>query len=151
VNAALGDEIYLTYARVGQSQGGSEERLFLSDKSQDAPIVVRVGVEVQDVDTGDGTDRVRYARNLFRVATLTKVWYGFEELGRHRVFGLAGAQSPVEVDGGAYEGEVGKGLRKVPQSLARRSDLLGVEPEVVGIGEHLLETEASIVESACPG
>jgi hypothetical protein len=38
-------------------------------------------------------------------------------------FGLSGAQGPVEVDGGAYEGEVDEGLGDVSQGLAGRSNL----------------------------
>jgi hypothetical protein len=34
---------------------------------------------------------------------------------------------------------VGEGLREVAERLAGRADLLGVQPEVVGVGEHLLE------------
>ena len=39
-----------------------------------------------------------------------------------------------------------EGLREVPQELAGRADLLGVEPEVVGVGEHFLEDEPRLVE-----
>src|SRR5215213_107557 len=50
-------------------------------------------------------------------------------------------ERPVEVEGGADEGQVGEGLREVAQGLAAGTDLLGVEPEVVGVAEHLLEDE----------
>src|SRR4028119_643394 len=49
------------------------------------------------------------------------------------------SERPVEVEGGADEGEVSKGLREVAQSLAGVPDLLGVEAEVVGVAEQLLE------------
>ncbi len=53
----------------------------------------------------------------------------------------------VEVEGGAYEGEVGEGLREVAQSLAARPDLLRVKSQVVGVGKHLLEDQPCFVES----
>jgi hypothetical protein len=34
----------------------------------------------------------------------------------------------VDVDGGAYEGEVGQGLGEIAEGLAAGRDLLGVEP-----------------------
>src|SRR5919199_1823678 len=55
------------------------------------------------------------------------------------------------MDGGAYEGEVGESLGEVPQSLPGGTYLLGVEPEVVGVGEHLLKSETGIFEPAGPG
>src|SRR4051812_16163441 len=55
-------------------------------------------------------------------------------------------ERPVEVEGSADQGQVGEGLREVAQRLAGRTDLLGVEPEVVGVAEHLLEDEAGIFE-----
>ena len=42
-------------------------------------------------------------------------------------------QHPIEVYGGAYEGEVGEGLGEVPQRLPGRSYLLGIESKVVGV------------------
>src|SRR4051794_29651808 len=113
---------------MSESQGGLEEWIFFPDEGQDAPVVVGVGVEVQDLDARDGADGVHYARNLLWVATLAEVRDGFEELRQHRVLNLSRAQSPVEVDGGAYEGQVGEGLREVSQCLAGGSYLLGVEP-----------------------
>src|SRR3712207_111529 len=55
-------------------------------------------------------------------------------------------ERPVEVEGGADEGQVGEGLREVAQRLAAGTDLLGVEPEVVGVAEHLLEDEPGFFE-----
>src|SRR5262249_24973590 len=40
-------------------------------------------------------------------------------------------------------------LREVAQRLARRSRLLGVQPQVVGVGKHLLENETSLLHPAC--
>src|SRR3712207_1249902 len=55
-------------------------------------------------------------------------------------------ERPVEVEGGADERQVREGLREVAQSLAAGTDLLGVEPEVVGVAEHLLEDEPGFFE-----
>jgi hypothetical protein len=52
-------------------------------------------------------------------------------------------ERPIEVEGGAYECQVREGLGEVAQRLAAGSDLLGVEPEVVGVAEHLLEDKSS--------
>ena len=60
------------------------------------------------------------------------------------------AERPIEVEGGAYECQVREGLGEVAQRLAAGSDLLGVEPEVVGVAEHLLEEARLIVEPARP-
>src|SRR5215208_5968313 len=60
------------------------------------------------------------------------------------------AERPVEVVGRADEGEVREGLREVAQRLAMVSNLLGVEPEVVGITEHMLENKARFLEPASP-
>jgi hypothetical protein len=45
----------------------------------------------------------------------------------------------VQVDRGADQGEVGEGLREVAESLPGHADLLGIQPEVAGVGEHVLE------------
>ncbi len=50
----------------------------------------------------------------------------------------------VQVDGNADEGHVAEGLGKVPELLAGEPDFLGVQAEVVGVGEHLLETSAPL-------
>src|SRR5207342_2874894 len=47
--------------------------------------------------------------------------------------------------------EMGERLWEVAERLPRRPDLLGVEAEVVGVGEHLLEGETRLVESAGAG
>src|SRR5207253_8387747 len=53
----------------------------------------------------------------------------------------------VEVNGGTDQRQVGEGLREVPQRLARSADLLRVEAQVVGVREHLLERETSLVQA----
>src|SRR5215212_11182690 len=80
------------------------------------------------------------SRPSLKLGTASKSGGFTEDLGR--------AQGTVEVDGRAYEGEVGKGLGEVAQGLAAGPDLLGVEAEVVGVREHLLQSEAGLVEAA---
>src|SRR6516225_10249106 len=62
--------------------------------------------------------------------------------------GLA-LQSTVQVKRGADQSHVRERLREVAQRLARRSRLLGVQPQVVGVGKHLLEYEARLLHPAC--
>src|SRR6195256_4223687 len=52
----------------------------------------------------------------------------------------------VEVDGGADHCEVGEGLGEVAEELAALADFLRVEPEMVRVGEHLLEDELRVLE-----
>src|SRR5262245_4831835 len=52
----------------------------------------------------------------------------------------------VEVVGGADQCEVREGLREVAELFACRADLLGVEPDVVRVAEHLLEGQPRLVE-----
>jgi hypothetical protein len=40
-----------------------------------------------------------------------------------------------EVGGGADQGEVGESLREVPELVAGETNLLGVEAEMVGVGD----------------
>src|SRR5215208_3284842 len=68
---------------------------------------------------------------------------------------LRGALTPaaerlIEVVGCADEGEVCEGLREVAQCLAAVADLLGVEPEVVCVTEHMLEDKAGFLEPPRP-
>src|SRR5215467_5075069 len=58
-------------------------------------------------------------------------------------------QSTVQVKRGANQSHVRERLREVAQGLARRSCLLGVQPQVVGVGKHLLENEARLLHPAC--
>src|SRR5918995_6402158 len=61
-------------------------------------------------------------------------------------FKMASAELAVEIVSGADESKVGEGLREIAEQLPRRPDLLGEEPEVVAVGEHLLEGDARLVE-----
>src|SRR5215210_2631330 len=60
-----------------------------------------------------------------------------DSLGNTRLPPLS--ERPVEVEGGAYEGQVGEGLREVTEGLARGPDFLRVKSQMVGVTEHLLE------------
>src|SRR6188472_1334759 len=51
----------------------------------------------------------------------------------------------VEIHSGRDQGEVREGLREVAQELTRGSDLLGVEAQMVGVREHLLERQPGLV------
>src|SRR5215469_5151554 len=57
----------------------------------------------------------------------------------------------VEIDRGVDQGEVAEGLREVPELLAGDPDFLGVQPEVVGIGLHLLEYQFGVFQPAGSG
>jgi hypothetical protein len=83
--AALDGQVYLMHAGSGESSGGSEEWLLLSDEGEYAPVVIRIRVEIEDAHAGSAPDRVGYARDLHPIAALAKVRYGFEKLGRHRI------------------------------------------------------------------
>src|SRR3712207_6709633 len=61
------------------------------------------------------------------------------------------SECPVEVEGGAYEGQVRERLREISQGLAVGSDLLRVQPQVVRITQHLLEDEPGFFEPARAG
>ena len=52
------------------------------------------------------------------------------------------------MDRGGYERQVGEGLGEVAQSLAGVTYFLGVETQMVGVGEHLLQGEARFIESS---
>src|SRR2546422_4395292 len=67
-------------------------------------------------------------------------------------FLVAGSsQLAVEVVGGADQREVGERLREVAEQLAGAPDLLGVEAEMVRVGEHLVEDEQCLVQPARAG
>ncbi len=144
MDAPLGSKVYLSNAGAGESDGSFDKRLLLPNQGQHAPVVVGVGVEVENANAADGSDGIGYPGYFFGVATLAEVGDNLKELGWHGAF-LTGAQGPVEVDRGRYEGEVCEGLGEVTQGLAGGSYLLGVEAEVVGVGEHLLQSEAGVV------
>src|SRR5262245_13485743 len=57
----------------------------------------------------------------------------------------ARAEGPVEVEGGADQGEVSEGLGEVAQGLAARAGLLGIETEMIRVADHLLEQEAGVL------
>ena len=61
VYAALRVQVYLGGAGPREDDGSPEERLLFSSKGQDAAIVVRIRVEVQDAYAGYGADGVSYA------------------------------------------------------------------------------------------
>src|SRR5215207_2359999 len=142
----LRGEIYLSGASLSQGDGSLEYGCLLAGERKDAAVVIRVGVKAQDADALNSADGVGDARDSFLVAPLAEIGDGLEEWWSHGDLGRA--EGAIEVNGGAYEGEVGKGLGEVAQRLAPRPNLLGVEAEVVGIGEHLLQGEAGLVEAA---
>src|SRR4051812_36897175 len=57
-----------------------------------------------------------------------------------------GPKGPVEVESGADQGQVRESLREVTQSLAAWADLLRIQPQVVGVAEHLLEDEPGFID-----
>src|SRR5215211_2079841 len=57
----------------------------------------------------------------------------------------------VEGDGGVDQRQVGEGLGEVAQLLAGLADLLGVQAQVVGVGEHLLEDQPGLLEASRAG
>src|SRR3954453_22024228 len=60
--------------------------------------------------------------------------------------GAVVVQVPVERDRGVDECQVCEGLREVANLLAGERDLLGVQPKVVGVGQHLLESHPSLAD-----
>jgi hypothetical protein len=54
-------------------------------------------------------------------------------------------QLAVEIERRGYQGEVGKRLREISEELSGRSNLFGVEAEVVPVGQHLLEDQPRFV------
>src|SRR5918997_3419388 len=61
---------------------------------------------------------------------------------------LVTRQSPVEIVSGTYQRQMRECLGEVSEMLARGSELLGEQPEVVGVAEHFLEQEARLREVA---
>src|SRR4051794_2322560 len=53
----------------------------------------------------------------------------------------------VQVDRRADEREMAERLREVTDLLPRRPDLLGVKTKVVGVGQHLLESQSRVVQA----
>src|SRR5689334_16247177 len=52
----------------------------------------------------------------------------------------------VEVDRSADQGQMAERLREIAELTAGAVDLLGVQAEVVGVGEHLLEDQPRLVQ-----
>src|SRR5215216_2889644 len=66
---------------------------------------------------------------------------------------LAGAvvELVVQVDGGVDQRQVGERLGEVAQLLPGLADLLGVQAQVVGVGEHLLEDQPGLLQASRTG
>jgi hypothetical protein len=62
-----------------------------------------------------------------------------------------GVECPVEVEGGADQGQVGERLREVAQGLPAGAGLLGVEAQVIRVAEHLLEEQSGVFQSGRVG
>src|SRR5436190_13060754 len=56
-------------------------------------------------------------------------------------------QRTIEVKRSADQGQVRKGLGEVSQRFAAGARLLGVQAQVIGVSEHLLEHQSCIVQS----
>src|SRR5215470_17941305 len=52
----------------------------------------------------------------------------------------------VEVDRGGDQGQVAERLREVAQLLPGAADLLRIQAQMVGVGEHLLEDEPRLIQ-----
>src|SRR5437762_6585654 len=62
---------------------------------------------------------------------------------------MAGGGEPaVEIEGGADQRQVRERLREVAEVLCLGAELFAVQPEVIGVAEHLLEDEARLVQVA---
>src|SRR5262249_52224070 len=56
-----------------------------------------------------------------------------------------------EIEGGADQCQVRERLREVAEVLRLRAQLLAIQPEVVGVAEHLLEEEPRLLQVPHPG
>src|SRR5437588_4503164 len=63
---------------------------------------------------------------------------------------LSVAQCFIEGITGPDQRQVGKGLREVPLRLPGRADLLRKQPQVVGIGKHLLQILSGLLDASRP-
>ena len=61
-----------------------------------------------------------------------------------------GGQAPIQVVGCTNQGQVRKGLGKVPQVFATQSEFLSIQAKVIGVPERLLEKEAGFVQVTGP-
>src|SRR5579885_872576 len=68
--------------------------------------------------------------------------------GRYSRASFSRAERPVQVGAGCDQRQVGKGLGKVTESLAGRTDLLGVEADMVAIREQFLQQQTRLIELA---
>ena len=59
-------------------------------------------------------------------------------------------KSSVKIVGGTYQGEMSKGLREVPQVFSLVSKFLAIEAEMIGVANHFLEEEASLLKIPQP-
>ena len=60
---------------------------------------------------------------------------------------MAGGGEPsIEIEGGADQRQVRERLREVAEVLCLGAELFAVQPEVIGVAEHLLEDEARLVQ-----
>src|SRR5918998_5578899 len=82
------------------------------------------------------------------VPPFAEVRDGLEEGSEHGL--SARSERAVQVYRRADERQVREGLREVAEGLPRVPDLLGVEFEVIGVGEHLFQGEARLVETSGP-
>src|SRR5437879_1245393 len=60
-------------------------------------------------------------------------------------------EGAVEVEGGTDERQVREGLREVAEGLAAGPRLLGVQPEVVAVAQHLLEQQTGLGQTGRVG
>ena len=60
---------------------------------------------------------------------------------------VAAVEVTIQAVSGADEGEVREGLREISQRLPARADLLGVEPEVIGVSQHFFEDQPGFVQA----
>ncbi len=54
--------------------------------------------------------------------------------------------APIQIEGGADQGQMTKSLGRVAELLSADGDLLGEDAEVVGEGEHVLEHVDRLLE-----
>ena len=79
----LRGQVYLGGAGLCQRDGCLEDGFLLAGERQDAPIVVRVGVKVEDADALHSADGGDDARDLRPVASLAEIGDGLEEGRAH--------------------------------------------------------------------
>ena len=54
---------------------------------------------------------------------------------------------PIQVEGGTDQSQMGERLREIAKRFTAGAGLLRVEPEMIGIAEHLLEEQPSVVQA----